>query len=259
MMRRFFVKSLFFLSLLIAVSCKVEMPEGVIVPDKMEAIVYDYHLVQVVTADHMAASYEKKLHISNVFEKHGVTKEQFDSSLVWYTRYPKQMVRIYGNLEKRIQNELEMMGESAEAVAEVLDTEKMLADTVDLWDTSRVRLLSSSPLNNRVTFNFVADTTYVKGDSILFSFRAKHLPGKMGSLRHNAHAALVVEYDDNSFASRGVSLSADSLYSLAVERNYDADVKSMHGFVYYSDNDTLCESKLLLGNLSVKRIHPEEE
>ena len=258
-MKRYFAKTLFLLSLLLFVACKVEMPEGVIKPDKMEDIIYDYHLVQVLTTDQMATSYERKLHINYVFEKHGVTKEQFDSSLVWYTRYPKKMVKIYANLEERAKAELEAMGDGAAAVADVMNSEKMLADTVELWNGSSVRLLSSSPLNNRITFNYAADTTYVKGDSVRFLFSARYLPGAMGGLNHFAHAALVVEYDNDSYASKGVTLSADSTYVLAVERNYDSDIKSLHGFLYYSDNDTLCASKLLLGDISVKRIHPEEE
>ncbi len=258
-MKRFFVKALFFLLLPLFVACKVEIPDWVIKPSKMEDFIYDYHLVQVMTSDQMATSYEKKLQMKYVFEKHGITKEQFDSSMVWYTRYPKRLVKIYANLEERTKQELESMGDGAAAVEDIMRNEKMLADTVDLWNTSRVRLLSSSPLNNRITFNFASDTTYVKGDSILFSFTAKHLRGDMEALSHSAHAALVVEYDDDSFSTSGVSLVADSTFSLAVERNYASDIKSLHGFVYYSDNDTLCTSKLLLGNITVKRIHPVEE
>ena len=40
-MKRYFAKTLFLLSLLLFVACKVEMPEGVIKPDKMEDIIYD--------------------------------------------------------------------------------------------------------------------------------------------------------------------------------------------------------------------------
>ena len=254
-----FVRVLLLLLLPLFVACKVDIPEDVIKPDNMEGIIYDYHLVQVMTADLMSTSYEKKLHLNYVFDKHGITKEQFDSSLVWYTRYPKRMVKIYANLEKRTMAELEAMGEGGAALADIANSEKMIGDTVELWNDARVKLLSSSPLNNRIAFNYVADTTYVKGDSILFSFTARRLRGKMDSLRQTAHAALVVEYADKSFASRGASVTADSAFHISVARNYDSDIESMHGFVYYADNDTLCASKLLLGDISVKRIHPAEE
>lgn len=258
-MKHPFVKALFFFLLFIPVSCKVEMPDGVIEPAKMEDIIYDYHLVQVMTVDQMSSSYERKLHVNYVFEKHGVTKEMFDSSMVWYTRYPKKMVKIYANLEERAKRDLEAMGDGAAAVADIMNSEKMLADTVELWSNARVKLLSSSPLGNRITFNLTADTTYVKGDSIRFLFDAKHFKGNMSDIRHFAHAALVVEYSDDSSASSGVTFTCDSTYVLAVNRNYNADIESLHGFVYYTDNDTLCNSKLLLGDISVKRIHPEKE
>ncbi len=255
-----FVKTLYLLITLFVVGCKVETPEGVLPPEKMENVIYDYHLVQAITTEYMPLNYEKKMHINYVFEKHGITKEQFDSSLVWYTRYPRRMHRIYASLEKRTMEELKVLNNIDDEAVELLaSNEKMLADTVDLWGGSRVKLLSSSPLNNRVVFHYDADTTYVVGDSILFSFSSKHLRAKADSLRHTAHAALVVEYDDASYASRGVSLKADSAYSLTLERNFNAGIKSMYGFVYYSDNDTLCASKLLLGEISVKRIHPAKE
>lgn len=258
-MKFFLVKSLCFLSLLLFVACKVEMPEGVIPPEKMEDVVYDYHLAQVITADHMATGFERKLHINYVFEKHGVTKEQFDSSMVWYTRYPKKMVRIYSRLEERAKHELESMGDGAAALADIMNSERMLADTVELWNNARVKLLSSSPLNNRITFSYIPDTTYVKGDSLVFSFTAKHIRGNVDSLRYRAHAAFLVNYTDRSSASCAAALVADSAYQLAVERNFATNIKSMHGFVYYADNDTLCASKMLLGDISVKRIHPDEE
>lgn len=260
-MKSSFVNTLFLLPLvLLLVGCKVEVPDGVMPPDKMENVIYDYHLAQAITMEYMPASYEKKLHINYVFDKHGITKEQFDSSLVWYTRYPRRMVKIYANLERRALDELKVLNNiDEESTEQLVNSEMMFADTVNLWNSSRVKLLSSSPLNNRIVFNFESDSTYVRGDSILFSFSSRHIPGKMDSLTHCAHAALVVEYDDESYASRGVSIVADSVYSLAVNRNFNAGIKVLRGFVYYSDNDTLCASKLLLGDIAVKRIHPQEQ
>ena len=101
-----FVKTLCLLITLFVVGCKVETPEGVLPPEKMENVIYDYHLVQAITTEYMPLNYEKKMHINYVFEKHGITKEQFDSSLVWYTRYPRRMHRIYASLEKRTMEEL---------------------------------------------------------------------------------------------------------------------------------------------------------
>lgn len=255
-MKRFFVTTLIFSFLLTLAGCKVEIPEGVILPDKMENILYDYHLAQAITANQSSSSYEKKLHINYVFEKHGVTKAVFDSSLVWYTRYPKQMLRIYSNLESRLKDEIEILGDD-DAISEIVNSEQMLADTVNLWKGTNVRLLSSAAICNRITFAYDADTTYVKGDSLVFTFSAKYLPGTMDSLFQRAHAALVVTYADGSIVNSGSAVVVDKKYALSVNRS-DKMIKSLNGFLYYSDNDSSCLSKLLLSDIAVKRIHPEE-
>lgn len=258
-MRRFWVNFVLLLAVLGFAACSVEMPEGVIRPGKMEDLLYDYHLAQVVTSDYSSNSYEKKLHVSYVFEKHGTTKEQFDSSLVWYTRYPKQMVRIYSNLEKRLTAELEVMGNSEEMLADIANAEMMQRDTVNLWRGTSVKLLSSAPLVNRFTFDYTADSTYVSGDSLVLAFSARFVPSKVDSLDCHAHAALLVEYTDKSIGSAGVQLDKNGLYAVGVARDFERSISAVRGFVYYADNDTSCVAKLLLGDIAVKRIHPLRE
>lgn len=253
------MRSLLLFSLILFAGCKVDIPKEVIMPDKMENILYDYHLAQAITADHASESYEKKLHINYVFAKYGVTQEQFDSSLVWYTRYPRHLVKIYSRLEERLQQEVDAIEGGTTTLSGVAGNENMLADTLDLWRGARVRLLSSAALCNRVVFTYTADSTYITGDSISLSFTAKYLSQNKDALMRRAHAALVVEYADESTAARGIPLAGNAAYSVAVERNYDSDIKSFYGFIYYADNDSLCLSKLLIGDISVKRIHPEKE
>ena len=78
----------------------------------MEAVLYDYHLVQAMSSEYSSATYREKLFYSYVFTKHNITKEHFDSSLVWYNRYPKHMLRIYTNIEAALEKEIEAFGES---------------------------------------------------------------------------------------------------------------------------------------------------
>ena len=257
MMRKVAKFVVLFVSALLA-GCAVEIPEHVIEPDKMENVLYDYHLAQVLTSEMSSASYEKKLHASYVFKKHGITKEQFDSSLVWYTRYPKQMVRIYSNLEKRITAEIEATSDGYNVIAGMVASEEMMADTVDLWNKRSVSLLSSSALTNRVEFNYKADTTFVRGDSLVFSFTARFLPDA-DSVVQGAHVALVVQYGDKSSRSNGMPLKGDGAYCIDVQRDFKRNIEAVHGFVYYSDNDSLHLSKLLLGDIAVRRIHPLKE
>ena len=59
MMRKVAKFVVLFVSALLA-GCAVEIPEHVIKPDKMENVLYDYHLAQVLTSEMSSASYERK-------------------------------------------------------------------------------------------------------------------------------------------------------------------------------------------------------
>ncbi len=253
-----FVKILFVFFAVVLSACQIKTPDWVIPSDKMADILYDYHLAQAVTTDEGPLSYKKKLHINYVFDKHGYTKEMFDSSLVWYTRYPKQLVKIYSGLENKLLVEMEKMGVGSVA-DDSFNTLMATADTVNLWRDARVKLLSSTAMTNRMVFEYKADSTYVKGDSITFSFTARHLSAGKDSVDYNAQAALLVEYGDATSSVAGVRVTADGSYAVSVERNFNSDIKSFSGFLYYSDNDSLAAPKLLVGDIAVKRIHPLPE
>ena len=252
---RLFIKNLLFaVALLCVVGCEVKIPEGVIVPEKMEPLLYDYHLAQVITAGQASSSYEKKLHINYVFDKHGVSKEVFDSSLVWYTRYPRKMLNIYSSLEKKLAAELD--DKDITLSQELQDVED--AETVNLWSDSRLKILSSAALCNKVTFKVKAASSDLRGDSISLSFTALNILSD-SSLQSRATAVIAVEYKDGSEAANSVNITNNGAYIVAVERNYDSDIKEVRGFVYYTDNDSLCSSKLLLSDIKLLRIHPVTE
>ena len=48
-------------------SCEVKVPENVIPPKKMEAFLYDYHLVQSMNGQYSSDEYREKLFYSYIF------------------------------------------------------------------------------------------------------------------------------------------------------------------------------------------------
>ena len=254
-MRYSLAKIFFLLLAVVLVGCKVERPEDVIAPEKLEALLYDYHLAQAVTADEVSSSYKKKMHINYVFEKHGVTKEQLDSSLVWYMRYPKHIFRIYSKLEERLVAEMENMGVLT-AEEDAYNEQMVNASVVNLWRGPKVKLLSTVALCNKLDFKYEADDTYIIGDSLSFSFNAKFLPAELDTIVRSAHAALVVEYADATTAKSGEVVDADGAYTIAVARNKNSRIKALHGFLFYSDSDSLVRPKLLVSDIAVTRTHP---
>ena len=69
-------------------SCGKKVPEEIIQPQAMENLLYDYHLATTMSADlPYDENYKKQAYLAYVFQKHGVTEAEFDSSMVWYSRH----------------------------------------------------------------------------------------------------------------------------------------------------------------------------
>ena len=93
--------------LLAVLGCR---PRGVLSNSEMRDVLYDLHradgAIQVLgynySHDQEVAGYYK-----NVLDKHGITQEQFDSSLVWYTDNPQIFNKIYPKVLERLETDFE--------------------------------------------------------------------------------------------------------------------------------------------------------
>ena len=248
------------ISLFALLSCEVKMQEYVMPTEKMEAFLYDYHLIQSMTGQYSSNEYKEKLYYSYIFNKHGIEKSRFDSSMQWYSRYPKHLRRIYENLETKLIAEVAMYDEEKTLLVEgvSLDAVYFGSDSVNLWTSSRLKYLSSTPLNSKLAFSFKVpdDTTFVKNDSLSFSFYAYFIHREDTLLGQSAYASVRLDYADNTVFTDAVRVDTAGLYNLSAPRYPDSKLKSMSGFVYYTDNDSTASSGLLLGDLSLVRIHP---
>lgn len=259
-MRSGAVSIVLFLLPMMFFSCKVEVPDNVLQPEKMESLLYDYHLTTSMATMYASSAYKEKLMYSYVYEKHGITKEHFDSSLQWYNRYPKYIKEIYSNLELRLQQEVDLL--TTNQVQDYEGVSLSVADLspaiAELWTGHPVKLLSAKPLGNKVQFGFETpkDTSFVVGDSLVFSFNALFLPVAGQGVKQEAYAAMTLVYDDERYHTAGMNVKESGSYLLTVPRELNSRLKSMSGYVYYFDDDTTHQSCLLLSDLSLKRIHP---
>ena len=254
------VKILYLFLLTFAVSCQVKIPENVIPPKKMESVLYDYHITQSMASTYANADFKEKLFYIYLYDKHNITKKQFDESFKWYNRYPKHLRNIYKNLEDRLQSEVEILSRAkvmrSEGVA--IDVANLEPNIAELWTSHNVKMLTSTPLNNRIVFSFDTpkDSTFIVGDSLVFSFNTTFVPQGGCDIKQEVYAAINLEYNNTKSASKGVKVSESGHYDIAVPRNNSSRLKSMSGYIFYNDSDTAASSKVIISGISVKRLHP---
>ena len=227
---------LLIVAMVLSVACSDKRRSNVLPSAKLEAVLYDYHLAQVIVNDLPSSQrYKKDLYFNYVYDKHGVTAAEVDSSLVYYARYPEGLSEIYANLSKRIENDLQRM-ENEDKPFKVREAIPVVGDSADLWYDTRLVQLSSSPLaNSRYTFTIPIDTNFKAGDKLVWSGKAMFLQSRVDSLYRYLYLNLKVKYMNDSIASADTLLYTSGSFSIVVSDS--SVVKTIYGTAYLKSSD----------------------
>ena len=171
-MKRLPVYILFCLSFIAVLCACNRTPDGVIPPARLARVGAGRRVGDGVVKGRQPGDVSpgRKLAVRNaVFERHGVTAEQYDSSLVWYghniKRYQDVTDRSIEILEERL---VEANAASAADLAV-----SVAGDSVDLWlDVLPLIFTHSSP-SHIYTFSSDSDANWIPGDR--YTLRARIL------------------------------------------------------------------------------------
>ena len=98
-MNRYIILSLL-LSFLIGISCHPERPpRDILRKEQLVPLLMDLHMVYAVQSSvefrKIAVQVDSVDAYSYIFDKHGVPKVVFDSTIAWYSRHPEQFTKVY--------------------------------------------------------------------------------------------------------------------------------------------------------------------
>ena len=236
----------------LSVACSDVRKPNVLPASKLEAVLYDYHLAQVIVGELPSSQrYKKDLYFNYVYDKHGVTAAEVDSSLVYYARYPEGLSEIYASLSKRIEADIRRM-ESEEKPIKAREAVAVVGDSADLWYDARLVQLSSSPLDHvRYRFTIPTDTNFKAGDKLVWSGKAIFLQGRVDSLYRYLHLNLKVKYMNDSISSADTLLYTSGSFALSVCDT--SVVKSIQGTAYLKSREA--DERLLIVSPTLMRYH----
>ncbi len=138
----------FFISIIIF-SCsgtkkKYLIPEKEIIP-----LLVDMHIADAMGLDYTITQNQLRTDSAAlygwIFEKHGVTKMQFDSTMSYYSRHPDRLNKVY---EKVISSLSKLESEIKEA-----ESSEALKKRVTLWEDKQDYLLPNDGRTNRISFS----------------------------------------------------------------------------------------------------------
>lgn len=241
------------------VSCKPSVPSEYIQKGKMENILFDYHLAKVMfEQEGKNDSLTLLAYQESIFEKYDVTRADFDSSMVYYSRHMQLLHEIYEHLGDRLSKELVAQGGVASGMGQYGD-EIAGADTASIWKGDRSIALTPFPISNSYSFEAKADTSFHKGDRIILDFDAQFIY-QMG-LRE-ATAVLSVTFMNDSVRTETVHVSSSSHFHLQIEDSDMLGIKNVRGYFLLSNGGNGYSSTIrmcLCYNIKLLRMHVKRE
>ncbi|MDD7318115.1 MAG: DUF4296 domain-containing protein [Prevotella sp.] len=234
-MKRFRDILLLFSLCCIFFACKPGVPGEIIQPDDMEEILIDIHVADGMAQSNPAAAgnieYYRLLYRLGVLKKHDVTQAEFDSSMVYYARYPDRLQGIYENVADRLGKKALALGASAADIGRY-GTLASDADTTNVWLGENSIVLLPQPPYNVSSFTIVADSAYHKGDRMILNFDSDFIfqDGVQSGV-----AMLSVKFANDSVASNVVYFSGSEHRTVEVADSRHLGIKEVNGFFYMSD------------------------
>jgi len=250
-------------------SCKPRVPNQFIQPNELEDLLFDYHVAQAMAQIESTTkeanrderdsirNYNRTFYFATVLKKHGVTKEQFDSSMLYYYTRADRLYPIYKRVVKRLEDEAVKYGASEGELNRYASVSEN-GDTVNVWEGNRNAMLLPYPPYNRLDFTQQADSTYKPGDNLIFSFMAKF---QYQAGTHEAVVSLTAKLDNDSIISRVTHFTVDGRCQVRVNLPEKHTLKQLTGFVYLTKSaDNASTLKLMfLSNLQLICIHKHTE
>lgn len=247
--------------ILIAVSliaCKPSVPSGVIPPDDMEDIIYDYHLAQAMSRKvegNGSMDLMRTKYFQAVLRKHEVTEAEFDSSLVYYYSHVDYLHSIYGHVNERLSDEAKVLGAGVGEISRYSQL-NTTGDTANIWKNITDVMLMPKPTMNRYDFTITTDSTFKLGDSFMFQFMSDYL---WQSGTKETTVCIVSEYEDTVIqVSNRVSVSG--VAQVRVPAYNKKLLKQMRGFVHLGDGGDNSNTRkiLFISQIQLIRFHNQQ-
>ena len=251
-MSKYNILLLLLLSLILS-GCRLKRPENVLSPKKMERFLYDYHRAQALAQElPREERYKSAAYINWVYSKNGLTKEEVETSLIWYSRYPKELATIY----KRISNKIETEYKDASKILSKIEKKSFAipsGDSVDLWYLDRTEILNTSVFMGKQSFRVGKDTTFHCGDTVSLSFLANFVSVD-ADVPQKAYISLSAYYPDSVCTVDTMLLCAGPI-NLWIKLDKEKTLENLNGSINYIDDTDNRSAFLIVSDARLMRYH----
>ncbi len=236
------------------------VPKGF--PDQKEfaQILSEIHFTEAVVSQvrnhNRKENDEAKGYYSDVLQKYDLTQEKFDTIVAWYTSHPKlyqkvyeDVLRILGEKEAKMQNEVE-------EIKEEMEKQEELRKARNIWklDKKLIHISKIDSVNRCVAFDLDVDTI----DNVGFQLSAFY-QFQSGNEIKKASFDVYTLYEDSTIdtISYNIPISFNNRkIEIDVDRKDSLNILKINGFLLNHDTSDVVNAKIT--NIEFVYLPPED-
>ncbi len=225
---KFFSQFAVIVSLILVLASCSNRPKGVLNQEDMTNILTDMHKLDGALVDRgiMFSNDSTKMKYYNfIFAKYKITKSNFDSSLVWYTKNPQEFNNIYN---KVLINLTLQEKEVKSGKYHFIDSVELAKVKSELWRRRNKYALTKDSTRTKLDFE-VVDPSLLYGDVYVLRFLLRIAPEDSCTKQH---IALRLNYQNGKVDSAFTVTHHDSLlrrYTIKLPATRKLKIKSISG------------------------------
>ena len=210
------------------------VPDGVLDKERMARLMADLHIAEAVAENHPESfpnDSTKRALKQSVYARHGLTTEQVEESYRWYGYHMDKYVEVYDRSIEMLNEDLKTAQERAGSDVLLADGQQISAegDSVDVWNGIRMRRFSANMPSDIMTFNYITDPNWERGD--VYTFRAKMIDNYA-----KGRLDIGIDYHDGTHEYMSSDLMGDGWHEVAFAVVSARTVRGIYGTFYYESD-----------------------
>lgn len=215
---------------ILMLSCS-KTPSDILPQKKMKEVLVDMHLAEaMINSDYKEynADEKKEALYKSVFNKHGITEADYDSSLTWYGRNLDVYMQVYESVVAELNARKKALGDIQPDAAPNTNQ-----DSVNVWNRfDFLTFIPEAPYNG-VYFDFVPQGGYKAGSTFVL---AMDVWGLSKNMTQAPEVRLSVEQTDTTITSMRY-ITHDGLNQLMVKSGPIKPVRRVYGYIRLKGSD----------------------
>jgi len=155
-----------FLGFILLFSACDGRPKGVLSQTKMANVLTEMHKTDALLAEKelLDSSYSTKMLYNFIFKKYDITKAEFDSSLVWYTKNPQRFENVYDNVMIQL---TDLQKDVAKGKYHPIDSIEARKIKYNIWNKRLKYILTKDSLRTHLDFEILNQDFFYKDVYVL--------------------------------------------------------------------------------------------